>query len=711
MAERSSAPRKPRRQITRIEHTPSEQTQLIRAQCKYVSLVVDGVYEPHELAQWDDPDWKKEHFVYDADGVDKGVNDPPPPASSAPLDHFERVRREPGLQGVIDEGRGDINSLLASLNHEDRLRQVEGIHSWFTGFSAKAAQESEHLQQLVEAVEAKEATAHISRDRAMQAEQAASERTDKIVNFVQSMQGTVGSGGSLAIGAVAQRRHKKAYEHWVKARDAAHEAKIKNQEQLDELANLKRDVFGKIMEQNTEDKEGQRFFQELQNEVKDRRAKVAKLTEEIEDKQAHAAELKRLIENIRKSVEEGVELELQSGHPLAKLLNVSKKNAETNEAVIQRLYPTIEKAEQQAQHDGLAASKLKHKTIDLEKVIGSREEVLGIINNHHDADGDKNDASDPDEFDEDAHESDLEYVPEADLKRELTQAVTKLREKREQLDGLARQRQEMSATLLRCEELRLATRKHLAHLAACMMMDENEFQQEKPCPPNADGPERLLPSQWRRELDSNWQQSQLTAELYATLMLACSRGPSAAVQPMISLPTLHQKNNAKRISFLNAQRVKLCSQEGHAAESLHDVLRDAENHWTHLLSLESSLTPAWQSPEQVERLQGLVAHADPDHLWLHEDQESRIRMSSINKDQQRLMKEANLALLKLSREARIDQVAQLAGDVVQSKKRPSEINVGRRPPAPSPSSRGAARHPSLFTNKHGRVQGRRETLR
>lgn len=148
MAEHSVA-RKPRRHKTGIDQNPSEITQQIRSSCKYILHVVEGVYEPHELAEWEDPEWKKEHLVYDSDRKEHDFNDPPRTASSASLGQFEQVRQEPGLRGVIDASRGGIDGLLENLNHEDRFRQMDDIHTWIAGLSDKAAQESEKIRSKI----------------------------------------------------------------------------------------------------------------------------------------------------------------------------------------------------------------------------------------------------------------------------------------------------------------------------------------------------------------------------------------------------------------------------------------------------------------------------------------------------------------------------------------------------------------------------------
>eukprot|EP00930_Biecheleria_cincta_P051757 TRINITY_DN3696_c0_g1_i1.p1 TRINITY_DN3696_c0_g1~~TRINITY_DN3696_c0_g1_i1.p1 ORF type:complete len:683 (+),score=159.13 TRINITY_DN3696_c0_g1_i1:191-2239(+) len=672
----SGSKRSARRDSSKItECTLAQNTQLVRAQCKHVVTAVDGVYAPYELAEWES--LAGEHFVYQPDIVDQGVNDPPPPASDASLREFEKRRQAPGLQGVIDKGRGDINSLVESLNQDERFRRMEAISGWFSGFSAKAAQEIAQLRQLDQDLDAKENDANISHDRAMKAEQASNARTGKIVNFVEAMQGTVGSGGGMALGAIAQRRHQLAHDNFVKTRDITLQAKIQNQEQIDELAKLRHAFRAKIVENKDNEDEDHRL-RDLEREVEMIKAEISKLSAEVEAKQSHAAELKRLTEGIRKSAEEESCFELDSQHPLAKTLNKAKQHAKTNQTLIHTLCPGIVEAEKKAQQEALAASKLKHQAEDLEKLIESREEVLGIIHGHNH--GDEHELSDPDEPDENADESDLEYIPDEDLRQELTQTVTKLREHRKQLDSLVKEKQAMSAALLRCWDLREATRRHLMHLAACIAADEAEVQQDRPLPASA---ERWLPSRWRQELDRNLEHSRHIAEMYATLMLACSQGTCALTidAESDSSSVLHEYNG---ISFLNAQRVKLCSHDDRATDSLEKILLDAESHWTRLLNLESSLTPACHNPEKVERLQNLLINADCNHLWRDEDQNARMRLSIINREQQKLMTEANLALLKLSRESRIDQVAQVASGV-----------VGSRPAASLPSARGATRKSQL----------------
>jgi len=527
----------------------------------------------------------------------------------------------------------------------------------------------------------------ISRDAALKAEQMSNARTSKIVNFVETMQGS----GGRALGAIAQRRHKLALDNFVKIRDMTLQAKIENQEQLDELAKFKRDFFAKMLENSKAGEDEEHRFKTLESEVGMLKSEISELSADVEIKQTHAAELKTLIECIRKSSEEEAEFEVTSGHPLAKTYNEAKQRAKQNNELVQTLCPSIAEAERTVQRDGLAASKLRHQAKDLEKMIQSREEVLGIIDVHKGGNENKHELSDPDEPDEDDDEADLEYVPDEDLKQELTQSVTKLRELRERLNGFVSQKQEMSAALLRCDQARQDTRSHLIHLAACIAADEREVQQDRPLPPSAESPERLLPSQWRRELDSNLGSSRHNGEMYSMLMLACSQRTGAAIDPESGSPEMHQHNNPRGVSFLNAQRVKLCAQSDSKVDSLNEILFDAESHWTQLLNLESRLTPAGQSPEQVERLQKLLTNVDCNHLWRAEDEESRMRLSTINKEQQKLMKQANLGLLKGSREARIGQVAQMASDVVESKKHPAEISVSNRPPAPSPSARGGRR--------------------
>eukprot|EP00435_Cladocopium_sp_Y103_P073366 s240_g43.t1 len=114
--------------------TRTQIAKLAKEECNQLMGSVSSIYSPAEL----EGAMQKEVLEFEPDRMPRDdPQRPHPPEDHAPLEDFQRVRLLDGLDGVLNRGRGKIDSWLDNLKTQERQEQLQEIDEWFVQFQDK----------------------------------------------------------------------------------------------------------------------------------------------------------------------------------------------------------------------------------------------------------------------------------------------------------------------------------------------------------------------------------------------------------------------------------------------------------------------------------------------------------------------------------------------------------------------------------------------
>jgi len=240
-------------------------------------------------------------------------------------------------------------------------------------------------------------------------------------------------------------------------------------------------------------------------------------------------------------------------------------------------------------------------------------------------------------------------------------------------------------TTQRCEDLQKELRRELNDSVSRVLVEGAE--EEEQLLQNKEDITSLLPSSWRKSLESSWEQKQQDSEIYALLVLAKRRKKFRSVE---------QRTKPASLTHL-ATSLGLMSKDDN---SIKIVLADAEATWLWQESLEQKLTPVGKKMQEMDKLAEVCLQDDLDCFWSDQAETENKRMAELRSVRHELHKEAKQISEKLPPEQRLQQVIQLVNTTEKAQTRAAEAFKMRTQTSPrlANASRAATR---TFSKKTG----------
>jgi len=663
--------------------TSQQLQEIVREHCDNMFDDVSKVYSNAELgtdmACLDDHIPEHRHFEPDSSQPDPFP--PPEPGNDEPLKAYEAVAMPPGLAGVLGAGRGIVNELISTLNIEPKTEQLEELYQWFEGYTALAENSDASWEELENALDEADMEAEKSMEQVMSAEEEFGAKKAKAKEILDAVKEVLGSKSNNGVSAKAEKRLEQA-RGMARGKTQALEQAVKVCEaEAQDLAELKKEVFSEQLLETRREQDRVKELTNLQREVEQRKTEIEYLESRVQTQGNYFAKLQKLVDVTQHKLRSNQIIE-SPDVDMETLIRNSREELTKKPRFVRQQCPEITEAEEKEKECHHAALTWDLLANDINAQASSKEDLLELVSNES---FNKATAAAPKKYGKENSNDRERPIEVEELKAQLGACFSALRQERGKIDQLHKMKKAILHTTQRCEDLQKELRRELNDSVSRVLVEGAE--EEEQLLQNKEDITSLLPSSWRKSLESSWEQKQQDSEIYALLVLAKRRKKFRSVE---------QRTKPASLTHL-ATSLGLMSKDDN---SIKIVLADAEATWLWQESLEQKLTPVGKKMQEMDKLAEVCLQDDLDCFWSDQAETENKRMAELRSVRHELHKEAKQISEKLPPEQRLQQVIQLVNTTEKAQTRAAEAFKMRTQTSPrlANASRAATR---TFSKKTG----------